>query len=68
MKKVKSCLDEHKEWHMVREALKAHLVLETLCMCNLIKIQEASGISGTDRAARILPDLVGKAKPRMDWR
>ena len=53
---------------MVREALKAHLVLETLCMCNLIKIQEASGISGTDRAARILPDLVGKAKPRMDWR
>ena len=29
--------------------------------------QEADGISGTDCIARVLQDLVGKAKPRVEW-
>ena len=29
--------------------------------------QEAARISGTDCVAWILPDLVGKAKPRVEW-
>ena len=29
--------------------------------------QEAARISGSDCAAWILPDLVGKAKPRVEW-
>ena len=30
--------------------------------------QEAARISGTDCVAWILPDLVGKEKPRVEWR